>query len=502
MCRNPNRGRVYRRCACRDTAGKQLGARCPELTNRRHGRWAFAVDLPTIDGQRKTLRRCGFPTQNQARTALRRVLACEQAGIHVDDRQTVAEYLEAWLEVKQRSLKPTTMARYLDYVHKDLVPPLGAIRLEELTHHHIAGFVRAQLATGRGHITLHRCVATLSSALTDAVRHHRLTHNPARYANIPRPRRSPRVCWSPAQAVAFLRYCAQVHDPLAELYELILCTGLRKGEALALHWADIDLDSQMLNVRYTLSNINNTTPVFTTQDQEQPHLDRALLPRRPRPAPTGRTATRPATGHWPGLPRPGPCVHPARRATPSTRVHAAPPPPIDQRGRPAAHPGARPAPFRRHDHAVLESPAGDGVQDDAALHVVDHHRGLRPPAPPRRPASHRRHRHRAHLGREPAAGRLTTTSRPPDDRPAPACRWVPRHTARRRWRRPGRVRPHCDHIDAVDHQLPRAPSHPSQVGDSVSAGRDGDGRLPNSYFALKKADRAGSGGVGGAIGVS
>jgi hypothetical protein len=144
MCRNPNRGRVY-----------------------------------------------GFPTQNQARAALHRVLACEQAGIHVDDRQTVAEYLEAWLEYKQRALKPTTMARYLDYVYKDLSPALGAIRLEELTHHHVASFVRTQLAAGRGRVTLHRCVAALSSALTDAVRHHRLAHNPARYANIPRPRRSP-----------------------------------------------------------------------------------------------------------------------------------------------------------------------------------------------------------------------------------------------------------------------------------------------------------------------
>jgi integrase len=271
MCRNPNRGRVYRRCACRDTAGKQLGARCPELTNRRHGRWAFAVDLPTIDGQRKTLRRCGFPTQNQARTALHRVLACEQAGIHVDGRQTVAEYLEAWLEVKQRSLKPTTMARYLDYVHKDLSPALGTIRFEDLTHHHIAAFVRTQFSAGRGHVTLHRCVATLSSALTDAVRHHRLIHNPARYANIPRPRRGPRVCWSPAQAVAFLRYCAQIHDPLADLYELILCTGMRKGEALALHWADVDLDGQVLLVRYTLSNLNNTPPVFTTPKTKSSH---------------------------------------------------------------------------------------------------------------------------------------------------------------------------------------------------------------------------------------
>ena len=86
-----------------------------------------------------------------------------------------------------QSLKPTTLARYRDYIHKDLSPALGPIRLEELTHHHIAGFVTSQLAAGRGLITVHRCIATLSSALTDAVRHHRLIHNPARYANIPRP---------------------------------------------------------------------------------------------------------------------------------------------------------------------------------------------------------------------------------------------------------------------------------------------------------------------------
>jgi hypothetical protein len=191
MSRNPNRGRVYRRCACRDGNDQQLGARCPELANRRHGRWAFAVDLPTIDGQRKTMRRCGFPTKAQARTALNRVLVFERAGIHLDDHQTVAEYLNAWMQINQRSLKPTTLARYRDYINKDLTPALGAIRLEELTHHHVASFVSTQLAAGRGLVTVHRCVATLSSALTDAVRHHRLIHNPARYANIPRPPSGP-----------------------------------------------------------------------------------------------------------------------------------------------------------------------------------------------------------------------------------------------------------------------------------------------------------------------
>ena len=129
-----------------------------------------------------------------------------------------------------------------EIARKDLIPALGAIRLEELTHHHIAGFVTDQLATGRGPVTVHRCIATLSSALTDAVRRHRLIYNPARFANIPPPRPRQQTCWSPDQAAIFLRHCAEAGDPLTELYELIMCTGLRKGEALALHWAEVDLD--------------------------------------------------------------------------------------------------------------------------------------------------------------------------------------------------------------------------------------------------------------------
>lgn len=38
---------------------------------------------------------------------------------------------------------------------------------------------------------------------------------------------------------------------------------LRKGEALALHSADTDLDNQMPFARYMHSNSNNTTPTFT-----------------------------------------------------------------------------------------------------------------------------------------------------------------------------------------------------------------------------------------------
>jgi hypothetical protein len=160
------------------------------LANPRHGTWAFAVDMPSPNGKRKTMRRSGYNTRADARAALARVLECERAGVYLDDTQTVADYLVTWLDAKARRLKPTTVARYRDYLHNDLLPAFGAVRLERLTHQHVDQFVHTQLAAGRGAVTVRRCIATLSSALNDAIRQRRLTHNAARYTTIPMPHRA------------------------------------------------------------------------------------------------------------------------------------------------------------------------------------------------------------------------------------------------------------------------------------------------------------------------
>lgn len=263
MASNPNRGRIYRRCGCRDHNGRQLGPHCPKLACSKHGTWTFAVDLPSLTGRRRTMRRGGFTTRAHAQTELNRVLACERTGITIDDHETVADYLPTWFAAKTLTLKPTTIARYTDYLTKDLIPALGAIPLEKLSHGHVAEFVRTQLDAGRGPVTLRRCIATLSSALNDAVHQRRLTHNAAKYTVIPHPAPRQRACWTPGEAVQFLQHCASTHDPLADLYEVLIGTGMRKGEALALHWNDVHLDERVLFVRQTLSNVNNTTPVFT-----------------------------------------------------------------------------------------------------------------------------------------------------------------------------------------------------------------------------------------------
>ncbi|MEV8103181.1 site-specific integrase [Streptomyces sp. NPDC088135] len=242
-----------------------MGALCPHLvTDSTHGTWGFAVDVPAPDHRRTTVRRGGFTTQDAADEALRRFLEGEAGGFDADPNQTVAAYLDTWLAAKRLVLKATTMARYRDYVRNDLVPAFGTLKLDQLAHRHIAAFVTGQLAVGRGRTTLYRCLAALSSALGDAVRQHRLPHNPASPPVLHRPPSPERRIWTAEEAARFLTHCHQTDPEMADLFEVLIGTGMRKGEALGLHWNDVHLNQGVLYVRCTLSAVDNNRLALTT----------------------------------------------------------------------------------------------------------------------------------------------------------------------------------------------------------------------------------------------
>ncbi|MGX4733248.1 tyrosine-type recombinase/integrase [Kitasatospora griseola] len=249
------RGWVYRRCGCRDADRRQLGAGCPRLADERHGTWTFAVDIPSFNGRRCTVRRGGFEDAFAAETALRRFLEGRRLGFDADPHETVAAYLTKWLKGMEFLLKPTTYARYRTYVLCELIPVFGTLRLEELAHE--------QLEAGRGRQAVYHCLATLSSALGTAVRTHRLPYNAAQPLPMRRPRPDERIPWTAEQAVTFLTHCRDVDPAFADLFEVIIGTGLRKGEALGLQRPCVRIDDRVMYIRHTLSAIDNHELVLT-----------------------------------------------------------------------------------------------------------------------------------------------------------------------------------------------------------------------------------------------
>ena len=95
----------------------------------------------------------------------------------------------------------------------------------------------------------------------EAARFGLLQRNVAALVRAPRPTGHEMHVLTPSQARILL--ASIVGDPLETLYVLALTTGMQRGELLALHWSEIDLEAGFLQVRWTLQHMTGGIYVLT-----------------------------------------------------------------------------------------------------------------------------------------------------------------------------------------------------------------------------------------------
>lgn len=221
-------------------------------------RWYAVIDLPaTADGKRKQ-KTTSHDTKRDAQAWLTRTAEELRVGDHYETTILVKDYLTGWL-VGKEALRPATRAEYARHLQIIFIPQLGRLRLIDLRAHHIEELFRQLAQTPRGHRpvrpqTLRRILATLHSALATAVRRGLIRRNPASTVELARPVRYQASIWTADQATTFLR--TGTSDDLYLLYRVLLLTGMRRGEVIALHWGDINLDQATITITRTISSIN------------------------------------------------------------------------------------------------------------------------------------------------------------------------------------------------------------------------------------------------------
>jgi hypothetical protein len=112
---------TYHRCSCTDQTGHRLGRRCPKLSDRSHGSWYYATQLPTTGGRTARIRRGGYPNAQAARNARCTMLAMDTTG----HTWTLERWLRSWLSTLPTQIRPATLAGYRCHVTNDLIPHLG-----------------------------------------------------------------------------------------------------------------------------------------------------------------------------------------------------------------------------------------------------------------------------------------------------------------------------------------------------------------------------------------
>jgi integrase len=198
--------------------------------------------------------KAGFATRRDAEAARHEFLARKRDGVADIRRLTVADYLDDWLNSK-RGLRAATRRNYAGHIRQYLDPGLGALRLAELRPHHIDRLYSEMLDLGRGPATaatVHHVHRTLRSALNSAVKRRMLSWNPALHVELPAHERPATQVWSPAEAAEFV--AAADEDRLGAPFRLMLFTGIRRGEALSLHWAHVDTARRHIVVRWQVTD--------------------------------------------------------------------------------------------------------------------------------------------------------------------------------------------------------------------------------------------------------
>lgn len=174
-------------------------------------------------------------------------------------KTTLAEYLRQWLtDCVKPNLSARTCELYSYMCDKHIAPAIGDIALSTLKPQDLQHLYAQKLAGGLSARTVQLIHITLHKALKNAVKTGLLIRNVAEVVDAPKVGRREMKTMTEADVHLFLDYARDTE--YYALFFTLLFTGMRRGEALALQWQNVDLLLCQLSVTSSLQQLHKVAP--------------------------------------------------------------------------------------------------------------------------------------------------------------------------------------------------------------------------------------------------
>lgn len=212
--------------------------------------WAGQISLP--NGKRKTKY---AKTQKEIRLWLEeQKQALKSGSLTVDETTTVGDFLKRWFdEVARHNLRLATLITHASIMRRHIYPTLSDVKLSQLTPAHLQSLYSRKLDEGLSKRTVKYIHTIFHQALGQALKWNLVPRNVSEAVESPVPDKH-RV--EPLTRVQVRRLLDVLQDDrLYPFYVLLLSTGLRRGEALALTKDCLDLEEGIVRVEKSLSSI-------------------------------------------------------------------------------------------------------------------------------------------------------------------------------------------------------------------------------------------------------
>jgi integrase len=233
---------------------------------RSDGRWQVHVRYTDQYGLNKRTTVYGRTAQD-ARDKASEVRKRLTEGLPARDKRTTLEtFTLEWITsaLAASDRKSTTKTMYAGVARVHIVGShIGGLALDKVRPMHVEGWIVGLRAKGLSESTVRSAYTILRAILDTAVRDGALARNPAAAVKRPKVTAKESVFLTPEQVRALLD--AAKSSRYAPLFSLLVNTGVRRGEALALRWSDIDFEDKLLRVRGTLARVDGDLIVTSTK---------------------------------------------------------------------------------------------------------------------------------------------------------------------------------------------------------------------------------------------
>lgn len=239
------------------------------VTQRKDGRWQGQYDAGVKPNGKRDVKYVYGKTEAECKRKLRELIKEIHSSDYISvQKESVKDYMNSWLvNVKQNQLKPKSYDRLEQTLLYDVYPYIGEIQLQAIKADDIQNMLNELKKNGKAYSTIKKAYDAVNSCFKLGIEKRTVSNNPAVGVIIPNRKLFPvqkipfytqeeakrlieqaTICWPNGTR----RY------PLGSFVPLIINTGLRMGELLALKWdEDIDFENKTLTVHKNISLVKN-----------------------------------------------------------------------------------------------------------------------------------------------------------------------------------------------------------------------------------------------------
>lgn len=191
-----------------------------------------------------------------------------------NDKMTVGEWADEWLKIYKQNVGYNTLQRYKAIINNQIKPLIGFYNLTDLKIN-IVQITLNRLSEIYSTSTLKKFKITLNQIYESAIKMQLVYKNPCNGVIIPQ-KEQPKRTSIPDETIKYIEeFCRGYKN--GSFILTLLYTGLRRGEAIALTWNDIDLKNSCIHVNKAIEFINNRpkikSPKTANGIREVPLLD-------------------------------------------------------------------------------------------------------------------------------------------------------------------------------------------------------------------------------------